>query len=153
MSRSDARILFKYTQRMIFAVVSTSLWAALLCIAMWLVECAHRSCRWNERMEHWSFTLMHGLRNVRQHPKWGYILVICDEHTHVYRWNMYCLCTENNEAGGVMIGSIKRLNKLCDIRVGRSALNVCTCMYLHALDILWRESRSGDFNSTRFKFS
>ena len=35
--------LYKYTQRIIFAAVSTSLWAALLRILTQLVECAHSS--------------------------------------------------------------------------------------------------------------
>ena len=58
----------------------------------------------------------------RQPLKRGYIFVICDRlGVHAYT-DVYIVYAQKimswYEVGGVMIGSIKRLNKLCDIRVG-----------------------------------
>ena len=59
----------------------------------------------------------------RQHLKRGYIFVICDL-LGAHACTDVCIVYAQKimswyEVGGVMIGSIKRLNKLCDIRVGR----------------------------------
>ena len=128
-------IIYKCTQRMIFAAVSTSLWAL------------HRAFRCNllhpltiveDEMNRWSIDIasvlpctLTSMNTVyfhdivacltsRQRLKRGYIFVICD------RWQfmhipMYCPCTENN----VMVRGrwsddrvYKKINKLWDVRVG-----------------------------------
>ena len=69
----------------------------------------------------------------RQCLKRGYVFVICDR-LGAHACTDVCIVFAQKimswyEVGGVMIGSIKRLNKLCE-GLTRSALNVCTCMHL-----------------------
>ena len=68
---------------------------------------------------------------------------------------MYCLCTENNEVGGVMIGSIKRLNKLCagSGKIGAKCVYIHVCTCIHRILIIFFGERAGAVTSTRLTLS
>ena len=137
-SGNDARNLHKRIQRMIFAAVSTSLKDELSWISTQLVESAHNIWGQNGQMEHRYRLLTSMHTDVHEHLycllPWhccmSYIQTASKTRAHLhYLWSvwspciyqcMYCPYTESNVMvrGGVMIGSIKRLNKLWDIRVG-----------------------------------
>ena len=138
-SRNSTRNLYKCSQRMVFAAaVSRPLWAALilLCISTQLVECVHSSGR-NEQMEHRyrlrtsMHTDIHEHCLLPWHCCMSYIQTASKTRAHLrYLWSVGSSCIYRcivhtqkimswYEVGGMMIGSIKRWNKLCDIRIGQ----------------------------------